>query len=144
MSLKQYKLAKTAKKIAKDNNLVYSGHNDVYYDVSVFDKLVGLPSEIKELCIKELMEYNRHSWFEQPIPIESIENRWTTWHANYMTSWQRFYRVDGRRIIVIVCVNEVTIAKWTRQSIYDEYHRTEVFQAENGCRNGDLIDIEVA
>lgn len=119
-----YKLYATAKKTAKENNLVQAyGRNTynydyVYYDLSIFDDL-DLPEEEKQMIIDELIGYHAITWYEQPLPILAFNNL-IAFNGQIKTHATRIYNAKGKRTMVIVKVTGYHIEKRQKHDYWDD------------------------
>ena len=122
--MSEYKLFATAKKTAKENNLIqaygkYNYNSDyVYWDLSLLDNL-KIPDEEKQMLIDDLIIHNSISWFNQPLPSLAY-NDWINYSGSqFRTNATRIYNKTGKRIMVIVKVIEYHIEKRKKNDYYD-------------------------
>lgn len=124
--MKKYITKKTKKAMATVNNLYYSNHNDLYYDLDLFES-IGLDQDIKQTIINDMIKHNCFAWYEQPLPGGIIYNDYINYYYDIKTVTHRVWKVDGRRQMVIIEIVAVNIKEYSRQSIYDqEYKETGV------------------
>lgn len=142
----KYTLYKTAKKTAKENNLIpavskyYSG-TDLFYDFSILDD-TGLQPDEKDAIIAETMNHHAVSWYEQPLPLLMSTDNFTHYAGQIRTAPHRVYKKDGRRVMVIIEITAAKIEKQCRRDIWSEYQTTETYTART-AGHIDTIDYEI-
>ena len=123
--MNEYNLFATAKKTAKENNLVqaygkYTNPN-VYWDLGLLDSL-KIPDEEKQMLIDDLIEHNSQSWFEQPLPSLAYNN-WINYSGSqFKTHATKIFHTKGKRIMVIVKVIKYHIVKKKKDDYYDNFY----------------------
>ena len=130
----KYSLYKTAKKTAKENNLIpavskYYGGNDLFYDFSILDN-AGLKEEEKAAIIAETMQHHAVSWYDQPLPLILKVDNFTYYCGQIKTAPHRVFKADGRRLMVIIEITAAQIEKQTRHDIWSELKTVETFTAK--------------
>ena len=123
--MNEYKLFATAKKTAKENNLVQAygkySNPDVYWDLSLLDGL-KIPDEEKQMLIDDLIEHNSQSWFEQPLPSLAYNN-WINYSGSqFKTHATKIFNAKGKRIMVIVKIIKYHIVKQKKDDYYDNFY----------------------
>lgn len=123
-----YKLFATAKKTAKENNLIqaygkYNYSSDyVYWDLSLLNNL-NIPDEEKQMLIDDLIHYNSMNWYDQPLPSLAF-NDWISYAGSqFKTHATRIFNSKGKRIMVIVKVINYHIEKRKKNDYYDNMYR---------------------
>lgn len=141
---REYKLFPTAKKTAKENGLVYSDRDSIYYNFEVLDNLNALTNAEKEMLKVDCMKYHAVSWYDQPLPVIVSENDFKTWHGQFKTCYNRVFKSTGKRVMVIVTVTDIHLETWERDSRYDRYyHKTNEWNAHSHYTQG-FADLEIA
>lgn len=116
--VKEYKLFKTAKKTAKENNLILvDGHDKKLFDFSILDG-VEIPEEEKEV-IKENALKNVSCAFSEAFYGENFNNfHWCDGVVRYTD--QCIYSKDtGKRLYVIFSIAAIRHNSYTRKSVHD-------------------------
>ena len=141
---REYKLYPTAKKTAKENGLVYSERDDVYYNFAILDNIMTIANEQKELLKADCMKYHAVTWYDQPLPVIVPENDYKSWHGQFKTCYNRVFKANGKRLMVIVTVTDIHLETWERDSRYERYyHKTDQWDVHSHYRQG-FADLEVA
>ena len=122
-----YKLFATAKKTAKENNLIqaygkYNYNSDyVYWDLSLLDSL-KIPEDEKQMLIDDLIIHNSMNWYNQPLPSLAY-NDWISYSGSqFKIHAIRIFNSKGKRIMVIVKIIEYHIEKRKKNDYYDRYY----------------------
>ena len=145
MERKEYKLYATAKKTAKENNLVSSKREpNVYYDFSLLDQIKFYEDYEREMLENDIIKYTEITWFEQPLPTIILYDNFTHYTGQVRTAWRRVFNRQGKRIMIIVEVTKLHIEKQTRTSIYEQTMKTQYEYDAEVYRYGNQGDEEVA
>lgn len=126
MSPKTYKLSKTAKKTAKENNLVKSeslSNTVQLFDFSLLDAMEVSETE-KETLMNDAMKHVS-SVFPDCFYSKEIDN-FTTFSGMALFYIHRVYRKDGKHLYNIMELAAVDHCHKTRNSIYDDYSVEEI------------------
>ena len=126
MSPKTYKLSKTAKKTAKENNLVKpeSLSNTVQlFDFSLLDKMAISEAE-KETLMNDAMKHVTGA-FPDCFYGKEIDN-FTTFSGIASFYVHHVYSKDGKHLYNILELAAVDHCHKTRNSIYDDYSAEEI------------------
>lgn len=142
----KYNLFKTAKKTAKENNLIeavsrYYDGNNLFYDFSLFEEL-KMSDDEKQAIISDTMEHHAISWYSQPLPTICNLDRFTGFYGQITTAAHRVYKSDGRRIMVIIEIIAVNLEKQSRRDVWSEYKTEATYTAKRSGFIGE--DYEIA
>lgn len=145
MERKEYKLFKTKKKIAKENNLVPAKKDpDIFYDFSLLDTINFKEDYEREMLQNDIIHYTEISWYSEPMPTIIIYDNFTCYVGQIRTAYRRIYNKSGKRIMVIVELTKVHIEKQTRPDVWTQIMKTEYEYNAEVYRHGDQGDVEVA
>lgn len=130
MKIKEYKLYKTAKKTAKENNLEYvnsieTGKRNILFDFSLLDNADELTDDEKQYIRDHALRYVYASNCEQFYGKEFDDFTVCDGRALYYP--HKVYDEHGcERRYVIMQLAKIVHTRGTRNSVYDDYETTEI------------------
>jgi hypothetical protein len=130
MKIKEYKLYKTAKKTAKENNLEYvdsieTGKRNILFDFSLLNNADELTDDEKQYIRNHALRYVHVSSCEQFYGKEF--DNFTTCIGRALYYPHKVYDEHGcERRYVIMQLVKIIHTRGTRNSVYDEYDSTEI------------------
>lgn len=130
MKIKEYKLYKTAKKTAKENNLEYvdsfeTGNRNILFDFSLLDSTDELMDYEKRYIKNHALRHIDAVWNEQFYGKEYDNFTYCDGRALYYP--HKVYDEHGcERRYVIMQLAKIIHTRRTRNSVYDEYDSTEI------------------
>lgn len=130
MKIKEYKLYKTVKKTAKENNLEYvdsfeTGKRNILFDFSLLDNADELTDDEKRHIRKHALRYVDAVWDEQFYGKEF--DNYTVCDGRALYYPHKVYDEHGcERRYVIMQLAKIVHTRGTRKSIYDDYETTKI------------------
>lgn len=130
MKIKEYKLYKTAKKTAKENDLEYvdsieTGKRNILFDFSLLDNTDELTDDEKQCIRDHALRYVYASNCEQFYGKEVDDFTYCDGRALYYP--HKVYDEHGcERRYVIMQLAKIVYTRGTRKSVYDDYRTTEI------------------
>ena len=143
MKTKKYKLFKTWKKTARENNLMTEDHRSGTYkrlfDFSLLDDVV-MPECEKEV-IKDDAIQNVYAYSKAICYIKTFDN-FSACTGNAEFHMQRVFSTDGKLLYVIFTLAKIEHFSQSRKSVYDQKYDTIKYNANDGYVES-AVDIEI-
>ena len=130
MKIKEYKLFKTAKKTARENNLEYidsfeTGKRNILFDFSLLDNTDELTDYEKRYIRNHALRYVDAVWDEQFYGKEF--DGFTICDGRALYYPHKVYDENGcERRYVIMQLAKIVHTRGTRKSVYDDYKTMEI------------------
>lgn len=130
MKIKEYKLYKTAKKTAKENDLEYvdsieTGKGNILFDFSLLDNADELTDDEKQYIRDHALRHVCASNCEQFYGKEF--DNFTVCDGKALYYPYKVYDENGcKRRYVIMQLAKITHTRGIRKNIYDNYETTEI------------------
>lgn len=122
MKIKEYKLYKSAKKTARENNLIESeslSNTKTLIDFSELENIDELTEEEKEFIkqdtIKNICAYNRELFYGKEFDVFTRCNGIAGYYIH------KVYRKDGKHLYNIMQLGKIVHTHTERKSIYDSW-----------------------
>lgn len=141
-----YKYFKTAKKTAKENNLIISigtsGNKDLF-DFSLLDTMEISEEEkdvVKEYALKYASVAFRESWYGKQF------NPFHVCSGNALYHVKRIYSSNtGKLLYRIFILAKIKHISGTRNNVWEEYYKNKEYKADNGYCDPyyDNMDVEI-
>lgn len=134
MKTKKYKLFKTAKKTAKENNLILSKdffNNNVLFDFSLLDTCYNIPDNDKKAIInsalKNVYASNKIDYYGNEL------DNFYNYDGMSLYNAHRVYNTHGQRLYVIMELKNLRHRMNERKSIYENYRCTMIEASSGTC-----------
>ena len=123
MKIKDYKLSKTLKKTARENQLLISSNNaELLIDISILDDIdLIIPDTDMEEIKNHISKYLITWYSNEEMFFIRIDN-FTAYDIRVKLANHRIFNaVTGKRRYVITQITNMRIQKLTRTNVYDDY-----------------------